>query len=356
MIEYINKTNELINKIKLIADKDKERLKPLIIKLADHLAKGIDERRPEIVNKIRGIYAKEGRELPELNRRMVSQLMNKLKKEYFNTISQQWIIMCLPDDYKIEYKERIQKDKHILSSQISDANLYNISPELVKRINSMKPKIPAKDIKIKERQKDIKYAEWDCPMSEELAKLAIECEKKHGEDHNHEKCKEAALAVRMSRDHRFATTWSKYQAIIVGSEITRSLNNMTDDVYDELGRWEVAENERKCSECLGIDNCASTKCNHHCHSFKKHLTTKGIKWALKHSIPLNNLRKTMALLVEDSDDMCDLMKMVLTNQDMNAKMTFDDKKALMASHIKKADCDKCLYYSTKNPNFFKLAI
>lgn len=354
MIEYIDTTEKLINKIKAIADKDKEKLKPLIIQLADHLARGIDERRPEIINKIKGIYYKEGRPMPELNRRMVSQLMNKIKKEYFNTVSQQWIIMCLPDDYKVEYKERQIEKKQILSSEISDENLYQITPELVKRINHMKPKIPAKDIRIKNIQKDIEYAEWDCPVSEELARLAIECEKKHSKDHDHEKCKEAALAVRMARDGRFTTTWSKYQAIIVGAEITKSLNNMTDDVFEELTRWQVAENERKCIECLGLNNCASSKCTHHCHSFKKHLTTKGIKWVVNHSTPLKNLQKTMTLLVSDSDDMCDLMKMVFTNAEMNAKMTQWDKKKLMASHIKKADCDQCLYYTTiKNKDFFK---
>jgi hypothetical protein len=354
MVEYIDKTTELLDKIKRISEKDKEELKPLIIQLADHLAHGIDQRRPEIINKIKGIYTKEGKEMPELSRRMVSTLLNKLKKEYFNTVSQQWIIMCLPDEYKVEYKERVKAEKQLKSSDISDRDLYRLTPELVKRINSMKPKIPAKDIKIKDRQRDIEHAEWDCPMSEELARLAIECQKTHEKEHNHELCKQGALAIRMARDKRFATTWSKYQAIIVGSEFTRSLNKMTDDVFDELSRWQVDENERKCRECLGHDHCASSKCTHHCHDFKKHLTTKGIKWVLNHNEDLNKLQKTMNLLVEDNDDMCDFMKMVFTNQEMNAKMSMEDKKRLMASHIKKADCDQCLYHTTvANPDWFR---
>jgi hypothetical protein len=340
-----------------VAEADKERLKPLIIQLADHLARGIDERRPEIINKIKGIYSLEGREMPELSRNMVSQLLNKLKKQYFNSVSQQWIIMCLPDDYKIAYKEREKVQHQLLNSDISDSDLYRLQDDLTKRINHMKPRIPSKDIKIKPRRKDIEYAEFDCPVSMELSRLAIECEKVHEKEHDHKKCVEAALAVRMARDHRFATTWSKYQAIIVGSEITRSLNNMTEDVYDELNRWQVDENERKCRECLGHDHCASSKCNHHCHSFKKYLTTKGIKWVLNHSDPLTKLRKTMAHLVEDDDEICDLMKMILYNEDMSAKMTHAQKLQTMASHIKKQDCDKCLYYTTiANPDFFKKAL
>lgn len=354
MVEYIDKTSELINKIKNIADKDKEELKPLILQLADHLAKGIDERRPEIVVKIKGIYAKEDKEMPELNRRMVSQLLNKLKKEYFPTVSQQWIIMCLPDDYKIEYKEREKKEKQLLISDISDRDLYRLAPEITRRLNDMKPRLPAKDIKIKERKRDIEFAEWECPVSEELARLAIQCEKEHEGEHDHEKCKQTALAVRMARDKRFATTWSKYQAIIVGAEVTRSLNNMTDDVFEELTRWQVNENERNCKECLGHDHCASTKCNHHCHDFKKHLTTKGIKWVLNHSDPLKKLQQTMTKLVDDSDDMCDFMKMIFINSEMDAKMTQADKKRVMASHIQKDDCDKCLYFTTEvNKDWFK---
>jgi len=75
---------------------------------------------------------------------------------------------------------------------------------------------------------------------------------------------------------------------------------------------------------------------------------------LNHNADLAKLQKQMKSLVDDSDEMCDMMKIIFFNAEMDVKMTQSQKKQTMATHIKKSDCDKCLYYTTYiNKDFFK---
>jgi len=350
---YIEETEVILDSIKQIEKVKHGELKKLILKLADHLAKGIEEKRPEVIAKLKTVLAQDTqkpRGQDEIKLNMVSLLVKKLKKEHFPTVSDSWIQKTLPEKYR-EVREQPKQEKMISVEQLSDANILTIAPDLKKRLRKIENLGPAKEIKIKNDPKVIELQNWNCPMASELSKLAIDCENKHSVDHKHDYCEKSAKVVRMARDKRFATTFSRYQAITVAAEHTRSLADLAANEAEVLSRWEVFDNEKNCSECIDLIHCRAEKCTHICHDFKKEMTTKGIKWALRETQELNDLQKHMNRLYEDSDDMCDLMKMVFINPAM--KMTQGDKKNIMAKHIDKDKCDQCLYYTSENPNFFK---
>lgn|GEM_PF-4342988 len=354
MGNYIDKTEELIQQIKVLDSQIKiGDLKKLILELADHLNEGIITKRPEVINKINLIIKEsedEVRGASEITPKLISALIKRIARKNFPKISVTWIIRCLPEEYKMSRDFKV-KEKMIDSSEISDANLLKMSGELKKRIRGMENLGPAKEIKVKNDLDNIERHNWRCDMSNEMAKLAVSLDNEHEKEHNPEYCKRSAKIIRMARDKRYATTYSRYQAIVVQAEHTRSLANLAAGEAELLTRWETYDNEKNCKECIDLIHCRAEKCTHGCHEFKKFMTTKGIKWAFRETEELNQLQRHMKLLHEDSDDMCEFMKMIFTNPAL--KMNQGEKKNIMAKHIKKDDCDQCLYFTGEHPQFFK---
>ena len=355
MNTYIEDTERIIGEIKEIDSKvNKVTLKDLVLELADHISKGIDEQRPEVLQRFKVILAQDTqrpRGKDGIDKKLISLLIQKIAAKNFTTISKVWIINCLPDEYKEVHTNYPKKETVISADDISDANLLNITHDLKKRMRDMENLGPAKEIKIKNELESVRNHNWTCDMSDELVKLAIKLENEHAHDHKEEYCTKSAKAIRMARDKRFATTYSRYQAIVVSAEFTRSLASLAGDEVEVLSRWEVFDNEKQCRECIDQTHCRAEKCNHGCHDFKKEMTTKGIKWAMRETQELNELEKHMAALNSDTDDMCDMIKIVMLNPKL--KMNHGDKKNIMAKHIKIDKCDQCTYYTSENPNFFK---
>lgn len=351
---YIDKTESLIGQIKTINDKlDKGDLKRLILELADHLNEGITTKRPEIINKINLIIKESDipmKGVDEVTPKLISALIQRIARKNFPKISVQWIIRVLPDDYKRD-KVVVVKEKMIHASEISDANLLAMSTDLKKRIRGMENLGPAKEIKVKNDLETIEKHLWRCDMSNELAKLAIKLDNEHEKDHDAKYCTDSSKQIRMARDKRYATTFSRYHAIVVQAEHTRSLADLAAGEVEILGRWETHDNEKQCTECIDLIHCRAEKCTHVCHQFRKEMTTKGIKWAMRKTEELTKLQKHMKVLHEDSDDMCEFMKMIFTNPAL--KMNQGEKKNIMAKHMKKDDCDQCLYFTGEHPQFFR---
>ena len=354
MLSYISVTERIISDIKKIDSKvDTVKLKDLVLELADHIAQGIDEQRPEIIAKFKTILAQDTlkpRGQEEITHKLISLLIQKIANQNFTTISYQWIIKCLPDKYK-ETKIRNAQPKMIHSSDISDAELLNIGDDLKRRLRKIENLGPAKEIKIKNTEEGLKEHVWGCYMAEELVKLAMKLENEHASEHDDKYCKSSAQHIRIARDKRYATTFSRYHAIVIQAEHTRSLSDLAGDEVEVLTRWEVNDNEKGCNECIDLIHCRAEKCNHICHNFKKEMTTKGIKWAQRETQELASLKKQVDRLYGDTNDMCDMMKMVFISPTL--KMTQGDKKDLMAKHIKIDDCDVCLYFIGQHPNFYR---
>jgi len=352
---YIQDTERIIGEIREIDAKvNKVKLKDLVLELADHISKGIDEQRPEVMARFKVILA-ENTQRPRgqdrIDKKLISLLIQKIAAKNFTTISKVWIINCLPDEYKEAHSNYPKRDVQISADDISDANLLNITQDLKKRMRDMENLGPAKEIKIKNELESVRNHNWTCDMSDELVKLAIKLENEHSHDHKGEYCTMSAKAIRMARDKRFATTYSRYQAIVVSAEFTRSLASLAGDEVEVLSRWEVHDNEKQCRECIDQTHCRAEKCNHGCHDFKKEMTTKGIKWAMRETQELNELEKHMQALNNDTDDMCEMIKIVMLNPKL--KMSQSERKNIMAKHLKIDRCDECTYYTTENPNFFK---
>jgi len=357
VIDYIDKTSSIIDKIREIDTKQSLKLKPLILELADHFKAGIEMKRPEVINSLKLILLKDSlkpRGQDEITPNLISQLINKIKAQHFPSVSQNWILRVLPDEYK-EVRPKQQTIHKLKSEDLSDSDLYRLQDEIMNRIRKMNSVgQPSKDIKLKEKVSDLERYNWKCHAAQEYAKISIQMEKEHTLHHEEEFCNKSSHSIRMARDKRYATTESQYQAIIVGAEFSRSLSKVTEEVVEYLGRWEIDDNEKHCRECLDMDDCRSRKCKHLCHLTKKQLTTKGIKWAIEHNPALGELTKRLKGLQEDTDDMCSYMKVVFKNPKM--KLNMADKKTLMAKHIDVDDCDQCLGFTMEHPDFFMMKI
>ncbi len=353
MLDYIQTTERIIGDIKKIENVEKVVLKELVLELATHLEQGIIEKRPEVIAKLNTILAKDSirvRGKDGITVSMVSLLIKKIKNDNFPSLSLSWIEKVLPDKYK-EVRVHEIVEKMILPEEISDGNLLQMAGELKKRIRKIQNLGPAKEIKVKQNQEDLEEFVWSCPMAHELVKLAIKSENEHELEHSQDYCEKSAHQIRMTRDKRFTTTFSRYHAIVVQAEHTRSLANLAGAEVEVLSRWQVADNEANCRECLDMSSCRASKCNHGCHQFKKKLTTKGINWAMRENEELKTLKNSMERLSIDSNDMCEMMRLIFINN--NIKMTQGDKKTIMATHMKVDDCHQCVGYEMNNPNFFK---
>ena len=355
MIDYVSTTERIISDIKEIDGKvNKVKLKDLVLELADHISKGIDEQRPEVIARFKTILAADTqrpRGQDGIDKRLISLLIQKIAAKNFTAISKVWIINCLPDEYKEAHTNYPKRETSISADDISDANLLSITHDLKKRMREIENTGPAKEIKIKNELEAVRNHNWTCDMSDELVKLAIKLENEHAHDHKEDFCIRSSKAIRMARDKRFATTYSRYQAIVVSAEFTRSLASLAGDEVEVLSRWEVYDNEKQCRECIDGIHCRAEKCTHGCHEFKKEMTTKGIKWAMRETQELNELEKHMAKLNTDSDDMCDFIKIVMLNPKL--KMNQSEKKNIMAKHLKIDRCDQCTYYTSENPQFYR---
>jgi len=357
---YIEVTESIINKIKKIEDIKRVQLKPLILELANHFALGIETKRPEIINKLKQILAQDTekpRGQEDISVKLVAQLIKKIKTQHFPSVSDNWIMKVLPKEFKEDARNK-PVEKVILSEHITDENLYRIKDILKGRIRVMETVGPSKEIKIKETVKDVSNYTWKCATAQELARLAIKMEQEHPTEHDNNYCLKSSRAIKMARDGRFATTMSRYEAIVVGAEHTKSLANVAEGEYEFLKRWEVEGNEKACTECLSRDNCAATQCNHVCHAIVKPLTTKGVKWAIRTNKDLADLQTRIKKLQVDTDDLCPMMKTIFTNPYMNKKLTMGDKKTLMAKHTELAahggdECDQCVGFIAIHPNFYR---
>lgn len=243
------------------------------------------------------------------------------------------------------------ENKKIYAHDISDANLLEMSKEIKGRLRRIEYVGPAKDIKVKNNKNAIKSHDWNCDTADQLAKLALKCENEHNNEHDKSYCSGTAKIIKTARDMRFATTYSKYQAIAISAEHTRSLADLAGEEVMVLSRWEVHDNEKNCRECLDLISCRASKCNHICHLFKKEMTTKGIKWAFRYNKELCAFKEQIARLVMDNNDFCELMKVVLFNPYL--KTSIATRKSLMAKHIEVDDCDICMYFISKNPDWYK---
>jgi len=357
---YIEVTESIINKIKKIDDVKRIQLKPLILELANHLALGIETKRPEIINKLKQILSQDTekpRGQEDISVKLVAQLIKKIKSQHFPSVSDNWIMKVLPKEFKEDARNK-PTEKIILSEHITDENLYRIKDIIKQRIRTMETVGPAKEIKIKETVKDVSTYTWKCPTAQELARLAIKMEQEHPTEHDMKYCDKSSRAIKMARDGRFATTMSRYEAIVVGAEHTKSLANVAEGEFEHLKRWELEGNEKACTECLSRDHCAATQCNHVCHAIVKPLTTKGVKWAIRTNKDLAELQTRIKKLQVESDDMCPMMKTIFTNPHMTKKLTMGDKKKLMARHTELAahggdECDQCVGFIAMHPNFFR---
>jgi len=346
------KTEKIISDIKTLVGSANTKLKPKVLELAKEYEVAINEQNPFLVGKIKRL--KEASDQRKNDEKVTPQdialLLNKIREEHFETLSQSWLYRVLPDKFKHKYKE---KEKLINADEISEKNLYVIKDDILRRIRDMDRGL-SKDIKIKETKDALEqYANWDCYVAAELAKLAIKMEKEHKEKHDKSICAKVSKHVRTARDGRFATPLMDYEAMIVASNATTSLAHVVEGQWEFKSRWEIEEDEKNCRECLDPIQCRAEKCKHVCHRVVKPMTTKGLKFAINSDSYLKELDNEMKKLMNDDwSDLCPFAKILLKNQRMDKYLKPYDKKKILASHIDKDECPQCESFIDDHPNFF----
>lgn len=359
MNDYLNVQKDLLNEISSITKNP--QLKPLIIKLAHEIAKGLKEKRPEAINQAK-LAIGDGRRysLDPTNLVHVSKIVKMLKEKHFPTVSNVWIQQCMPDEYK---EFRTVQEKELNVDEITDKQLIEKGSELQRRIKKLQSCGPAQDIRIKKSVEKIKNHEFNMDISGVLADIIINIEKDYAtalDNNDEEKLKrlkdidkEVAARLNTIADRRFATDELKYEAILLATSTYDSLNNATKYETEILPRWEVYDRESKCRKCLGdFSGCRAEKCTCACHETVKHLTTKGLKWAKEHNPHLKKLDENIKVLSEWTDDICSVGKVILRNAHTGDYMTPEQRKKLLYSHIDKSKCDECEFFLQDHPNFF----
>lgn len=339
---------KIIDEIKHFSNDNKLIIKTRIMELAKMYEEGIQEQVPSVMIKIKNI--KKYRVDEPITTKDIALLLNKLRDEHFETVSKAWIYRILPEKYKHE-QEKVEK-KELNLEDLSAKELYLHKDEIIRKIKDME-RGPAQDIKVKETKEDIEKYNFDCFIAGELAKLAIKMEKEHKEKHDPKLCTKISKHVKSARDSRFATPMMEYEALIVACNSTTSLANVVQGEYGFKTRWEIAEDEKNCRNCLDKIECAATKCKCPCHAVVKPMTTKGLKFAINTNKYLKELDDRMKQIMnEDWSDLCPFGKILLKNPKIDKYMHKSSKKRVIASHIEKDDCNQCESFLQDHPAFF----
>lgn len=338
---------KLISEIKHFSNDTKPIVKARILELAKMYEEAIKEQTPSVIVKIKNI--KKYRTNEPVSPKDIALLLNKLRDENFEVVSKAWIYRILPEKYKHEHK--VEKEELNLD-QLTPKELYLHKDEIIRKIKDME-RTPSQDIKIKETKEDIERYNFECFIAGELAKLAIKMEKEHKEKHDPKLCTKISKHVKSARDSRFATPMMEYEALIVACNSTTSLANVVQGEYGFKTRWEIAEDEKNCRNCLDKIECAATKCKCPCHDVVKPMTTKGLKFAINTNKYLKELDERMKQIMdEDWSDLCPFAKILLKNPKIDKFMSKSSKKKVIASHIEKDNCNQCEFFLQDHPNFF----
>jgi len=314
--------------------------KDKIQELSIHLEKAINEKDARILNQLKMLNLDE-------DIKSILRLIYWIRDKNNLSFSNVWIAKCLSKKFKMEDMGRPSGESPTV--RLTDNYIKENANELIDRIKQL-TKPPAPDIKIKVKKESIDLQGWTKKTSLELVELA----KKIDEDEEFEEDldKEIAEKIRMVRDGRFATTWARYEAIIAATNMTKSLTHAIAEEQRPLTRVEITHNEHSCRECY-CEGEPKNKCSCHCHRTIQKMTTKGLKWAIKHNKRLGEYDETMRRLGDtDRDDICPFIKRMFTNPNMDKHLSRDNKMDILTNHIEKEICIRCETFLDAHPKFF----
>ena len=350
MSDYLNETKDIIGDIAKITKQP--MLKPLILKLADHVAKGLTLRTPEAINQSKMAQGNSNRHAntPEALLH-VSKIVKMLKAKYFPTVSDRWIQECMPAEYK---EPQSTQEKKVDLSEISDAQLIDEGADIQRRIKKLQDHGPAQEPKIKKTLEGIKSHKFACDLSAVMAEILENIEKDYLTGKlTDDLVKQLVRRFRTVADKRYAVDECKYEAILLACSTVDSLNNSTKYETEILTRWQMFDREQKCLKCnKNINNCRATRCKCACHESVKRLTTKGLKWAIEHNPHLKKLDDNLEKLSEWEDNICAIGKVILRNPHTADFMSKTDRKRILFDHIEKDKCTTCEMYIQEHPDFF----
>ena len=331
---------EILDNLAKVSDTIRDK-KGLIKALASNLSQSLDT--PYIKTIARNI----GIEEPE--KKDISTIIKRLREKHFPNISDRWIQECLDPIYKRNKGPEQTTESKVIRLNLENEEQRENLREQIKQFD--REHTPSKDIIPKIRSSEIEKYTWKCHLAEELAMLAVKMEKEHS-THEDKLCKDYAKRAKMVRDSRFATNSNNYEAIIVACNTTDSLKHAISGEYGFKTVWEVRDDEEKCRECLGLEQCKAEGCRHECHRVIRPMTTKGLKYAIKTNKDLTELDEHIKRLAVMDNDICKIGKILLENPLTKAKLGKVEIKKLMYSHIEKDECLQCDMFLNKNPKFF----
>lgn len=344
----------------------KEKMISLLLKLADHIADGLNKRRPEMINLSKLAQGNSNRHANNPEKLLhVAKIIGYLRDKHFPSRSYTWILEHLPAEYKEPRKEFTKKETVTESPELSDKQVLDMGKDLIKRYKQLTNTKAAQPIKFKDIESIEELSDDEFPLTKvwiEIYENMYNDYKKQLENKDKtpeqfkefmDKLREVAKRFKTIADRRFAVDEQKYEALILASSTYDSLNNSTKHETEKLDRWEVHRREQDCLKCYGdLSSCMAEKCRCACHDTEKRLTTKGLKWAIDHNPHLNKLDKHIEKLSEWNDDICSFAKVILLNPHNEDYMKPKDLRNIMADHIKTDKCDQCEFFLQDHPNYF----
>jgi len=312
----------------------------IIQELANHLDSAILKNDARVLNQLKMLKL-------EADVKSIVRLICWIRDKNNLSFSDEWIRKSLSKKYKDDRGRTVTQESPTV--RLSDNYIKENAEQLADRIKQL-TKPPAPDIKIKVKKESIDMQGWTKKTALEMVELA----KKIDEDEKltSELDDEIAERLRMVRDGRFATTWARYEGIIAATNMTKSLTHAIAEEQRALTRSEIIHNEDSCSECF-CDGFPKDKCSCHCHRTIQKMTTKGLKWAIKHNKRLGEFDETMKRLGDtDRDDICPFIKRMFTNPNMDKHLSKDNKMDILTNHIEKEQCIRCEMFLDKHPGFF----
>ena len=328
-----------INKLIRLDEITVKEKKEIILEIGDKLEKAIKNRSPRTLNRLKLLGLKE-------ETQSIAQLISWIIEKNNLSIGKTWLYHEVPKKWKHEKTSSGESD----IVRLSDKYLEEHAEELMEKLRRI-TQGPAKDIKLKTKKTDdIDKQGWNTKTALALVLLAKKIDEEGVEK---ELDDEISDKINMVKDGRFATTWGRYEAIVVAVQTTKSLTHAIEEEQRPLTREEITKNENNCKECY-CEGSPKSKCDCHCHRTTQAMTTNGLKWAIKHNKRLGEFNESIKRISDmEREDICQSMKRLFTNPNMDKHLTHDDKMNLYTRHIEKEQCIRCEMFLEEHPEFFK---
>ena len=358
--QYLN--NKLVKLENEIISASQRLKKEKIISLASLYEQAIQEKRTDILDKMRTTLEKD-----EILTSDICNYLQKWKIKKNINISNTWIKVNLPDKFKhVEMKRDLatqlaqnftnfteaKQKAHDMTKGLTKAEkaivFETVKDDAQDYLRGNKPRL---DLPTISKKVFYDFKGWKCKLSRELAEICKRLEEEHQlENHENIDEDEYAKLIRSEGDNRRIGGKRTMEAILVKVAASCSLADGIKSEQYLIDRKQLDEYESNCDECKkDPEGCKRNYKHCICHAMQKLPTTKGFKFDRDNDADLKKYSQWLDEVHHNAmPDLCVYGKKIMLNE----RTPKGDRQLTLNRHVDKHNCSICENFLVATPEFF----